>query len=175
MLEKLSFTQKKFGLLALALLLTWASWQLAFKNTLSSYLQYRELAGQTNMGQDLSFPSGYNMRKQVNLDKILQGYRQDSTAFRDNLLYQVAFQAARQEVKVVQVPASEGLGDKMILQRVTFQGSYFALVRLISEFKKTKGMGRIRSVKIRQASQTEKLRQTIMEVYFVYVKKFKQE
>jgi len=168
---KLSYIQKKYGLVALTLLLAWAGWHLAFKKTISLYLQYKGITQQAKVATDLTYPGQYTGRKQANLDKIIKGYQEDSTAFRDNLLYQAAYQASKQEVKVVQVPGQEISINQAVLQKITFQGSYFGLVQLLCELKKAKDIGKIRSVKIRQPGQADKLAQTVMEVYFVCLSK----
>lgn len=168
---KLSYIQKKYGLVALALLLAWAGWQLAFKKTISLYLQYKEITQQAKVATDFTYPGQYIGRRRANLDKIIKGYQEDSTMFRDNLLYQAAYQASKQEVKVVQVPGQERGVNQSILQKITFQGSYFGLVQLLCELKKAKDIGKIRSVKIRQPGQADKISQTAMEVYFVCLSK----
>ena len=167
MIEKLSYKQKKYVLLALGLLLAWLSWTLAFQKTINTCLQYRELTGQVEAHQGMTFPAAYMGRKQANLVKILGSYHADSAAFRDNLLYQAAFLAGREYVKVIQVPTSEAGNSGTCLQRVTFQGSYFGLVRLLWALKKTKGTGGVRAVRIRQVARSEKLVQPSMDVYFV--------
>ena len=171
MIEKLSYKQKKYALLALGLLLAWLAWALAFQKTVGAYLQYRELTGQVETRQEMTFPAAYLGRKQANLVKILGSYHVDPAAFRDNLLYQAAYHAGQENVKVTQVPASETVNSGTCLQRVTFQGSYFGLVRLLLALKRTKGIGGVRAVRVRQSARSEKPVQPAMDVYFVCISK----
>ncbi len=167
MIEKLSYKQKKYSLAALGLLLAWLTWTFAFKKTVNVYLQYRTLGGQVEGHREMTFPVAYAQRKQANLSKILNSYYADSTVFRDNLLYQAAYHARQENVKVTQVPASEISNSSTCLQRISFQGSYFGLVRLLSVLKKKNDIGGIRSVKIRRSTQSEKSVEPTMDVYFV--------
>lgn len=167
MIEKLSYNQKKYGLIALGLLVAWLAWTFAFQKTANVYLQYRTLWGQLEGSQEMTFPVAYAQRKQVNLNKILNGYHADPTVFRDNLLYQAAYHARQENVKIIQVPASEIVSSSICLQRISFQGSYFGLVRLLSVVKRMKDIGGVRSVKIRRSTQSEKSLQPTMDVYFV--------
>jgi hypothetical protein len=162
--------KKEHLLVAAAMVLLLLSYQLAFKRTIAAWQQNHQLKQQLAQSTDISVQPQYQERKNTNLEKIISLYRADSTEFRGNILSDIASVAAKEQVKLSEVPVRDPLyhTDQFIIQRLNFEGGYFSLTRALDRLQNTKGVGIVRSAAFKTVadlSSKEKVKKLTLEVY----------
>jgi type II secretory pathway component PulL len=169
MLKPLPF-KKEYLLAAAAFLLLLLSYQLAFKRTIAAWQLNHQLKQQLAQSADISAQPQYQERKSINLEKIISLYRADSTEFRGNILSDIASLAAKEQVKLSGVPVRDPVyrSADMIIQRLNFEGNYFALTKALDRLQNTQGVGMVRSAAFKTGtdlSGKEKVKKLTLEVY----------
>ena len=167
--------KKDYLLLAGALLLLVISYQLAFKRTVEAWQLHNSLKKQLSQGQDLQDQPAYLERKSHNLDQIINLYKTDTTTFRSNAISVIASIAEKQNVKLSEVPTQDPIyhSDTFIIEKLDFEGDYFALTRVFNQLQSTANIGMPRSatfraVKVKPGEDDGK--KLVMEVYLETVK-----
>jgi len=162
--------KKKYLLLAGTVLLLVISYQLAFRRTAEAWQLHNTLKKQLTVAAALSDQPAYLERKNHNLDQIIDLYKTDTATFRSNAISAVASIAEKENVKLSEVPKQDPMyqSRSFIIQKLDFEGDYFALTKTFSELQSTKGIGVPRSaifkvVEIR--SSTDDIKKLVMEVY----------
>jgi hypothetical protein len=137
-------------LIAAGILLLLAAWQFAFKKTIEAWKQHRSLAQQVLQAGDLSYQPGYLERKNHNLDKILNLYKADTLDFRSNELSKISLLAEQYNVKLSEVPSEDPVYHtaQSTIQKLAFEGDYFALVKTLNALEVKNDLGAMRTVGI---------------------------
>src|SRR4051812_19276275 len=133
MLKELPF-KKQYLLIAGAIVLLLLSYQFAFKRTIEAWQINKNLKTQIAQSSDLSLQPAYLERKSNNLSKILNLYKTDTVAFRSNIISTISLIAEKEGVKLSDVPLQNALyrTDKYIIQKLSFEGGYFSLVKVLN-------------------------------------------
>ncbi|MDB5124738.1 MAG: hypothetical protein JWP94_2867 [Mucilaginibacter sp.] len=169
MLDKV-LANRRYVLIAAGFMLLFACYELAFKKTLEAWHIRQQLRAQMAQSADLTYEPAYLERKNRNLGKILGLYKTDTAAFRSSIISTISSIAARDQVKLTEVPTTDALyrTPEFSIQKLTFQGDFFALTRLLYELQSTRGIGVIRSVDYKMSTdrvQNMRGRKTLMSVY----------
>jgi hypothetical protein len=167
--------KKEYLLIAASLVLLLLCYQFAFRRTIEAWQINKHLKQQLTQAADLSYQPAYLERKNNNLSKIIARYKTDTIAFRSNTISIISSIAEKENVKLSEVPLQDPLyhTDKFIIQRLNFEGSFFALTKVFNELLATKGIGMIRAasyrvVGLRQGNNdTKKL---VLEIYLETIK-----
>lgn len=127
--------------------MVWISYSLAFKKTLNAFQTHQQLKSKLSEVSDLSYQPDYLERKNKNLDLILKQYQSDSLALRGNTLSQISEIAEKEGVKLSEVPVQDPFYNtpNFIIERLDFEGDYFALLKTLNHLQSTKGIGIPRS------------------------------
>lgn len=161
--------KKDYLLVALAIFLAIVCYRFAIQNTLSAWRLNRELTGQLQESHDLSYQPGYLERKNKNLDRVLSLYVSDTTLFRSNTISVIAVLAEKNKVKLTGVPAQELFfhTEKSIMQRLSFEGDFFALISFLNQLESLDGVGIPKSVVFKTERKEIQLEtnRLLMEVY----------
>ena len=173
MLKKLSVNNAYLLIGGIALVL-FISYQLAIKNTIAAWQINKQLTGQIANENNTSVQPDYLARKSSNLAKIINQYKTDTIAFRSNVINTIASVAEKEGVKLSEVPAQDPWyrSDRFIIQKLSFEGDYFALIKTLDGLQKTTGIGMVRSVGLQTVitrSNTANLKKLVMEVYMEMV------
>ncbi|MGF7073861.1 hypothetical protein [Mucilaginibacter sp. 3215] len=149
---------KKVYLLVLGtVLLAAAGYGLAFKHTLHAKSLNKQLREQLAQQNNATEQPGYTDRKNANLDRIISLYRADTLTYRSSAINTIAFLAEKNNVKFVSAPLQDKNyhTEKYILQKLTFSGDYFSLLKLLNQLQQANGTGRIRSCSLRAPTRNE--------------------
>lgn len=170
MLDKLPI-KKDYLLIAGVLLLLLVSYQMAFKKTLALWQAHRNLTEKLALSADLSIEPGYLKRKGHNLEGILRLYKVDSAAFRNSIISAVSMTAAKENVRLLEVPSEDPFfrTDRFVIQKMVFQGDFFALLKTLRNLQQTPQVGVVRSVAIKlpERGRTGDLKMPVLEVLFL--------
>ncbi|WP_428330283.1 hypothetical protein [Mucilaginibacter sp.] len=169
MLKKIPI-KKAYLLAAASILFLVVSYELAFRQTIAAFQLHQELKAQLTQGADLSIQPAYLLRKDHNLNQLLARYRTDTTASRSGNLGTISQLAEKENVRLSEVPQQDPLYGtaQYSLQKLSFEGSFFALTTVLSKLQNSTGIGMIRSVNykitlLKNSSATEK--KLILELY----------
>lgn len=162
--------KKEYLLIAASVILLLLCYQLAFKKTLAAWQINKQLKAQLAQAADLSYQPAYLERKNKNLSKIINGYKTDTMAFRSNTISAIASIAEKEDVKLSEVPLQDPLyhTDRFIIQKLNFEGGFFALTKVLNQLQAASGIGGGRAATYRVtglrsgADETKKL---VLEVY----------
>ena len=171
-MQKLLNIKREYLLIGASLLVLLLCYKLAFKPTIEAWQLHHRLSKQLVQASDLSYQPGYLERKNRNLNRLLDLFKADTISFRSNMLSRITIVAQGQDVKLIEVPTPDVSyhAAGFILEKLSFQGDYFTLVKTLNKLQQTSGIGQIRSVNIRSVkshSSNNETSQTIMEVYLV--------
>jgi len=144
--------KKEYLFVASVIILLLIGYQFAFKKTLEAWQISRQLKAQIAQAADLSIQPAYLDRKNANLSKIIGFYKTDTVAFRSNMINTISSIAEKENVKLSEVPLQDPLyrSAKFIIQKLSFEGDFFALTRVLNQLEKTKEIGVLRSVAFRK-------------------------
>lgn len=149
-------------------LLLLISYQMAFKKTIALWVKHKELERNLSFAGDVSVQPDYLKRKGHNLKNILQLYRSDSATFRNSIISSVSITAAKENVRLLEVPSEDPFykTDRFIIQKMIFQGDYFALLKTLKNLQQTSQIGVIRSaaIKLPERGHTGDLKMPVLEV-----------
>jgi len=174
MLKKLPI-KKEYLLIVGTLLLLLISYHFAFKNTIEAWQSHRQLQTQLAQSSDLNYQPGYLERKNNNLDQLIALYKADTAAFRSNIISTIAGIAEKQNVKLSDVPVQDisFQTDHSIIEKLEFEGDYFALVKVASQLQSTSGIGVIRgeTLKMKEVrSNNNEVKKNVLVVYLEIAK-----
>jgi len=174
MLKQLPF-KKEYLLVAGTILLLLVSYQLAFKKTIEAWQIHKQLRAQLAQATDLSYQPGYPERKNSNLSKIIDHYKEDSVAFRSSSINTLASIAEKENVKLSEVPIQDPLfhADKFIIQKLNFEGDFFALTRVLHQLPAVSGIGFVRAATYKVTGRninSDETKKLVLEVYLELVK-----
>lgn len=150
---KIGQIKKEYLLLAASVVMLVICYQLAFKKSIEAWHQHRQLQAQAAQSVSGSFQPGYSERKSANISKILNLYKADTVNFRSNIISRISLVAEKENVKLSEVPADDPSlhNNKIIHQKLTFEGDYLSLVKTLNELQKTPEIGVIRSIDLKAA------------------------
>jgi hypothetical protein len=162
--------KKEYLLIAAAIVLLLLSYQLAFKKTIEAWQINKRLKEQLIRATDLSYQPAYLERKNKNLTNIINRYKTDTVAFRSNIISSISSIAEKENVKLSEVPVQDPLyhTNQFIIQKLNFEGSYFALTKVLKQLQARSGIGMVRSVTykaINVKSNKDEAKKLIIEVY----------
>ena len=162
--------KKEYLLLAAALMLLLGCYQLAFKKTIAAWQLHHHLEARLAQSSDLSVQPAYLLRKSANLSKTLELYLADTVTFRSIAINRLSSIAQSEGVKLSELPQTDAAfhTSKFIIEKLDFDGDYFALTRVLDRLYLSKGTGIIRSAtyKILTVSKdADELKKTVLEVY----------
>jgi|GEM_PF-592287 len=169
MLKQLNI-KKEYGLIAASVLLLLIAYQVAFKRTIEAWQMHRDLKHQVQQSGDLSVQPGYLGRKNRNLDKIIALYKADNVNFRSNVLSTISSIAEQNNVKLSEVPSQDPVNytSQYFVQKISFEGDYFALEKTLDRLHSTFQIGMIRSATLKNVglrNRNDTPQKTVMEVY----------
>lgn len=170
MLKQLPF-KKQYLLIAATIVLLLLSYRFAFKRTIEAWQINKNLKAQIAQSSDLSLQPAYLERKSNNLNKILSLYKTDTVAFRSNIINTISLIAEKEGVKLSDVPLQNSLyrSDKHMIQKLSFEGMYFSLVKLLNQLQNSPGIGVVRSVTLKMQKENSNggaKGNIVMDVYF---------
>lgn len=171
MLKQLPF-KKQYLLTGATIVLLLLSYRFAFKRTIEAWQINKNLKAQIAQSSDLSLQPAYLERKSNNLNKILSLYKTDTVAFRSNIISTISLIAEKEGVKLSDVPLQNALyrSDKYIIQKLSFEGEYFSLIKVLNHLQNSPGIGVVRSLilKMQKANSNGSTGgNIIMDIYFV--------
>ncbi|HEY9001295.1 MAG TPA: hypothetical protein VIM89_08070 [Mucilaginibacter sp.] len=162
--------ESKWILPAFVATLALLGYLLAFKNTIRAWQENTKinemLATYTTPGRSI----GYDKRRLTELGQLLGRLKADTAGFRSNTLSQVAEIAGKENVKLTEVPAAGLISQSrsIRLQKLSFEGDYFALLKALYRLEHAAGTGFIRSVALRKEvslENDEKPQKMILDIY----------
>jgi hypothetical protein len=168
---------KKVYLLVLGtVILAVASYKLAFKHTLDARSVNGQLREQLAQQNNATEQPGYIDRKNANLERIIGLYRADTVTYRSSAINAIAFLAEKNNVKFVSAPVQDKSyhTEKYILQKLTFSGDYFSLLKLLNQLQGANGTGMIRSCSFRVPARREMAPgdgKVLLDVFFEVIAK----
>jgi hypothetical protein len=167
--------KKEYLLLAASVLLLIISYQFAFKRTLNAWQLHNRLNKQLSQSVNMQDQPSYLERKAHNLDQIIDLYKTDTTIFRSNTISAIASIAEKENVKLSEVPIQDPVynNNTFVVQKLDFDGDYFALTKMLSDLQSAKGLGVPRSAafkSVRAKANEEDSKKLILEVFLETVK-----
>ncbi|WEA02080.1 hypothetical protein [Mucilaginibacter sp. SJ] len=149
--------KKNYLLVLAAVVMAVASYELAIKHTLEARALNKQYKEQLMQQHSVTEQPGYTDRKNANLDRIIALYRADTLNYRSNAIGSIALLAERNNVRLVgaPVPDKSYRTEKYLLQKLTFSGDFFSLLRLLHQLPSANGIGMIRSCSFRVPSRGE--------------------
>jgi len=167
--------KKEYLLLAGSVLLLVIGYQLAFRRTAEAWQLHSRLEKQLAEATSLHDLPAYLERKNHNLDEIVSLYKTDTTTFRSNAISEITSIAEKENVKLSEVPTQDPMyySGFFIIQKLDFEGDYFALTKMYNQLQSAKGIGVPRSAifkVVETRSSTEDVQKLVMEVYLEAVK-----
>ncbi|MFD0766146.1 hypothetical protein ACFQZI_14880 [Mucilaginibacter lutimaris] len=173
MLQK--FFDQKYSFPVVVLAFLFICYQLAIKNTLMAWQINRQFRTDLAASAGISAQPGYLVRKQKNLQGIVERYSADSNAFRSAVITGTALIANRRNIVVSTIPLQEpGLQTiRTAVERVNFTGGYFQLLQALRDMEDAKDLGLLRSVKfsLLRAPGQQTAKTLEMSVYLQVIKK----
>ena len=159
--------KKEYLLIAAGVLLLLLSYKLAFKETLNAWRVNRELKAQIAQNNNLNYQPLYLARKNKNLDKLIELYKADTVSYRNSSISTISILAEKENVKLIEAPLQDPLyqTNNFIIQKLDFEGSFFALTKVLQQLQHTRGIGIIRSLSYKLTGNDDKTRKLILEIY----------
>jgi hypothetical protein len=169
MLKKIPLKKEHLFTIA-AVIVCLLCYRLAFQKTIEAWQIHQQLSKQKAAAGDFSDQPAYLERKQANLSKILGLYRADTVAFRSNIISTISGIAEKGGVKLSEVPLQDPLynTNKFIIQKLSFEGSFFAMTKVLRQLQSTPGIGMVRAFTYRSVglkASNDETKKLILEVY----------
>jgi hypothetical protein len=167
--------KKEHLLIAASLVLLLLCYQLAFKKTVAAWQINKQLKAQIAQVADLSYQPAYLERKNNNLSKIIGRYKTDTVTFRSNTISAISSIAEKEDVKLSEVPLQDPIyhTDQFIIQKLYFEGGFFALTKVLNRLQATNGIGVVRAATYKVTGTrpgNEDAKKLVLEVYLETVK-----
>jgi len=167
--------KRAYLLIAASILLVIISYRLAFKKTIEAWQEHSRLKKELSLSPGLDIQPAYLNRKNHNIDQIIGLYKTDTVTFRSNAISAIASIAEKEDVKLSEVPTQDPVyhTDKYIIQKLDFEGDYFALTRMLNQLQAAKGIGMCRSATFKvltTRTSIVEVKKLVLEVYLETVK-----
>ena len=167
--------KKEYLLIAAAVFLLLVSYRFAFSNTIQAWQTNKQLKSKLEQSGDVTYQPAYLERKAGNLDKIIALYKADTTELRNNILNTISSVAEKQNVKLTEVPVQNATfhTGHFIIEKLGFEGDYFALMKTLNQLQSTKDIGMIRSFDYKVTgvkSANDGVKKLVLEVYLEMAK-----
>lgn len=148
---KAGLIKKEYLLLGGSVVVLIICYQLAIKKTVEAWQLRKQLTSQLAQSSNVNFQPGYSERRNANISRILSLYKADTVNFRSNIISRISSIAEKENVKLSEVPVEDPAlhHNQLIVQKLAFEGDYFALIKTLNELQKTSGIGMIRSIGLR--------------------------
>lgn len=139
-----------YSLMILALVLLLLCYQFGFRKTILAYDEYLDLKNASAAEFGAVYQPDYNKRMNANLDRILDFYKADTTSLRNGVINRIAVIAQKANVKIIDVPPPDPNRDSsaITIQKLSFRGSFFSLLKVLDTLQQTSGLGFVRYVEI---------------------------
>ena len=162
--------QKEYLFFSGIVLMAIIGYQLAFKRTIAAWQLNHKLKDQLSSSMNLSYQPDYQKRKNANLDRINERYQADTLTFRTNSINIISGIAAKHNVKLSEVPMQDQAfhSDKFIIQKLTFEGDYSLLTKMLHDLHDARNIGVIRSATYRLSKAEEKM--VMIDIYMEILK-----
>jgi len=149
--------KKDYLLVLVVVILALAGYKLAFRYTLEAQNLNKQFREQLAQQHNVTEQPGYTDRKNANLDRIINFYRVDTITYRSNAINTIALMADRNNVKFVNAPVPDKSyrTEKYMLQKLSFSGDFFSLLKLLNQLQAASGTGMIRSCTFRVPSRRD--------------------
>jgi hypothetical protein len=136
---------------------------------------HSHLKNELSQSTGLDVQPAYLNRKNHNLDQIIALYKTDTVAFRSSAISAIASIAEKENVKLSDVPTQDPSyhTGKFIVQKLSFEGDYFALSKTLNLLQSTPGIGMCRSAVFKvftTRTSTDEVKRLVLEVYLETVK-----
>jgi hypothetical protein len=133
------------------IVLIFVCYRIAFLKTWNLWQQNLQLKSKLANINNISYQPGYLKQKNSNLNNIVNSYKVDTVSYRNNAISKISILAEKENVKLNEVPAQDPLFQTniFIIQKLSFEGDYFALTKFLNELQQTKDIGIIRSLTYR--------------------------
>jgi hypothetical protein len=166
--------KKEYLLVIAAVVLFLVCYQLAFKKTVAAWQINRQLKAQILQTSDLSYQPAYLERKNANLGKLIARFRTDTIAFRSNVISTISVIADKEHVKLSEVPGQNPQyhSEAFIIQKLSFEGDFFALLKVLHQLQDLNGVGMVRSAAFKSLeihSTSAPAKKLVLEVYLEIV------
>jgi len=172
MLSRLNI-KKEYLLIAASILALLVAYQVAFKKTIEAWQLHSDLKRQISQSTDLGYQPGYLERKNANLDKIIKLYKADTNNYRSIILSDIVSIAEQEKVKLSQVPTQDAVyhSSQFLIQKLSFEGDFFSLIRTINRLSVMRNIGFVRSVglKSQRAANYNQSERIVMDISFQIV------
>jgi len=164
------YLKKEYLLIAATVITLTICYQLAFKKTITAWQINKQLKSQLVQSSDVSVQPGYIQRKNANLDRILDLYKADTINFRSNIISKISSIAEGENVKLAEVPSQDPVYHNMlfIIQKLSFEGDFFSLMKTLNVLQSTPGIGMVRSIGIKSVglhTSNDEIKKLILAVY----------
>ncbi|PAW94651.1 hypothetical protein CKK33_14575 [Mucilaginibacter sp. MD40] len=171
----IKFFSRPYAVPAAAILFLFICYQLAFKKTLEAWQLHRQFQQQLSTAQGIGSTPALMIRKQRNLDRIVQHYRWDTTAYRSSIIEQISKLSATQGVGFPTLPQREPAlqSDQLQVERVVLNGKFTDLLKTLHTMEQTSSLGVVRSVRLSSPDERtgKKGNSLEMSVYLMSVRK----
>lgn len=149
MLQNLPF-KKEYILWLGVLLIFFVIYEFSIKSSIQLYQENISLQQSFEASTDLAFQPEYLNRKNKNIDKILKGYRQDSTSFRESTIAEISYIAESENVRLIEIPSPDPFysTNGFIVQPLDFEGDYFSILKMLKTIQNKKTAGVLTSVSL---------------------------
>jgi len=148
---KLSYSVKNKLLLPAVIVLLLLSWNLAFKKTYDAIVLNRQLNKASTEASDLSDNPDFLKRKAEVLTLVLNRYKVDSSDWNNEFWLNVSSAAVNRGLEVIYRPEKNALKTDSVQtglnQSIQFRGEFKGLVQLLDTLEKSKGLGKIVSIR----------------------------
>jgi hypothetical protein len=104
------------------------------------------------------------------LDKFVALYKVDTTNFRSNIISKISSIAGQQNVKLSEVPVQDPVfhTPQFIVEKLSFEGDYFSLIKTMNRLQATDNIGIIRSMTLKAVGKHQgnvEARKLILDIY----------
>ncbi|WP_121810192.1 hypothetical protein [Mucilaginibacter kameinonensis] len=149
--------KKDYLLVLVVVILALAGYELAFRHTLEANDLNKQLQEQLAQQHNVADQPGYTDRKNANLDRIITLYRADTVTYRSNAINTIALMADRNQAKFVSAPGPDKnyRTETYMIQKLSFSGDFFSLLKLLNQLQAARGTGMLRSCSFRAPAKQD--------------------
>lgn len=149
-------------------------YRFAFRQTIEAWQQNSKYQQQLANGSNLSYDPAYLGRKAANIDKVINLYRTDTSAFRNIIVNKISLLAEKENVKLTELPSFDPVysTDQITMQKIVLTGDYFALLKVMDKLEKTAEIGVVNAWAIRSQGKEVEMTHSalVLELYLQTVK-----
>ena len=161
--------KQSYLLILMSVIMAFAAYKFAITHTLDEWRDNKKLKLQVSRQNDVADQPDYLERKNANLDEILKLYRSDTLNYRSEAITTISIIAGKYNVRLTGAPVQDKTyrTEKYLLQKLSFAGDYFSLIRFLQQVEATGGIGKLRSCTLNGPGSRDKAsRDLITEVVF---------